>query len=172
MTWTAPTVEEIDEPFVAEERVMLEGWLDRHRTELLHKCAGLTAEQLATRSVPPSPLSLLGLIRHLTDVERTWFRQRFAGEAVESVYTRNEDRDLCFTAVNPANAEREYDALVAEWDSCREAVSSASLVETFAHPRYGDMSLRWIYVHLIREYAGHCGHADLLRERIDGVTFS
>ncbi|MBA3420248.1 MAG: DUF664 domain-containing protein [Geodermatophilaceae bacterium] len=96
----------MDEPFVAAERVMLDGWLDLHRVELLRRCAGLTPNQLAERSVPPSPLSLLGLVRHLT------------------------------------------------------------------HPPYGPLSLCWIYVHMIREYAGHIGHADLLRERIDGVTFS
>ncbi|MDQ3576544.1 MAG: DinB family protein [Actinomycetota bacterium] len=148
---------------------MLDGWLEFHRSELLHKCAGLTADQLVRRSVAPSTLSLLGLIRHLTEVERTWFRRRFAGDAVEAIY---DSRDAAFDGAHPAEAARDYAALIEEWERCRTAVSDASLDQTYTHPEYGDMSLRWIYVHMIREYAGHCGHADLLRQAIDGRTFS
>ncbi len=80
MTWTAPNVERTEPPEVAGEREALQGWLDYHRATLLFKCKGLTPEQLVKRSVPPSTLSLLGLIRHMAEVERSWFRIRFAGE--------------------------------------------------------------------------------------------
>lgn len=164
----APPVDLIDEPFTADERTMLEGWLEAHHTEFLEKCAGLTPEQLAIRSVPPSPLSLLGLIRHLTDVERTWLRRRVVGEQIDPVYPV---QNSCFTDADPATAEADYATLLAEWEQCRRVVRDIDLEQTFVHQQHGPMSLRWVYVHLIREYAGHCGHADLIRERIDGVTF-
>ncbi|WP_268959774.1 mycothiol transferase [Nonomuraea antri] len=85
MIWIAPPAAHIDEPFVANERAMLEGFLDWHPSALLHKCAGLTAAQLTERPLAPSNLSLLGLVRHLTDVERTWFRRRFAAQPLPSL---------------------------------------------------------------------------------------
>ncbi|HVX45469.1 MAG TPA: DinB family protein [Mycobacteriales bacterium] len=169
MSWIAPPVELVDEPFTADERTTLEGWLEAHHSQFLDKCAGLTPQQLAQRSVPPSPLSLLGLIRHLTDVERTWIRRRLAGEPIDPAYP---GKDSCFTEARPETAESDYAALLAEWEECHRAVRDIDLEQTFLHQKYGPMSLRWLYGHLIREYAGHCGHADLLRERIDGATFS
>ncbi len=166
-----PDVERVDEPFVGAELPTLVGFLEWERRTLLYRCAGLTGEQLAQRSAPPSALSLLGLIRHVTEVERTWFRCRFAGEDVSPVYARDDCPDAAFTEVDPDRAEADHQRLLAEWDACRAAVAAASLDDRFEHPRWGAMSLRWLYVHLIREYAGHKGHADLLRERIDGVTF-
>ena len=83
MTWTAPAVDRPNSPNVAPEREAAEGLLDYHRATLLWKCAGLTGEQLATRAVPPSSMSLLGLVRHMADVERSWFRRRVAGEQIE-----------------------------------------------------------------------------------------
>lgn len=166
--WTAPSIDQIDEAFVGDDRMMIEVMLDSYRAEFLHKCAGLTGDQLATRSTPPSPLSLQGLIRHLTDTERSWFRRRFAGEDVELPYG---DDDACFERLDPAGAADDRNALIAEWAACRQAVAGAGFDDTFEHPRYGAMSLRWMHLHMIGEYAGHCGHADLLRERIDGVTF-
>lgn len=151
---------------------MLEGWLDCHRTTLLHKCAGLTGEQLARWSVPPSNLSLLGLIRHLADVERAWFRRRVRGEQVEPLYYGTGDNpDACFEEVDPAQAEADYGRLIQEWELARRATAGVSLDETVTVP-FGEVSLRWIYVHLIEEYARHNGHADLLRERIDATTGS
>ena len=169
MTWTAPSVVRVDEPFVADERTMLQGYLEWQRATLLHKCAGLSGDQLARQAVPPSTLSLLGLIRHLIDVERTWFRRRFGGEDVASAYV-DTGRNGSFSDVDPQKAEIEYAALVHEWQLCRRAVAGAPLDETFSHPTYGPMQLRWIFQHMIEEYARHNGHADLLRERIDGVT--
>jgi hypothetical protein len=170
MTWTAPDVVRVDEPFVAPERPMLDGWLDWHRSTFLSKCSGLSGEQLAVRAVPPSSLSLLGLIRHHTDVERTWIRLRFRGEDVERTYYRDGSWDHCFDDLDPARAETEYAALVAEQERCRAAISEADLDATFISSRHNVMSLRWVMVHLIEEYARHNGHADLLRERIDGAT--
>ena len=128
---------------------MLQAFLDWHRATLLYKCQGLTGEQLAERAVPPSDLSLLGLVRHMTRVERTWFRQRFADEPVEDAY----ERKAVFTATDPARA----------------AAANAPLDATFTH-NGETMSLRLIYLHMIEEYARHIGHADLLRERVDGTT--
>lgn len=171
MTWTAPEITRTDEPFTAGERPMLEGWLDWHRSTLLRKCAGLTAEQLVEASTPPSTLTLLGLVRHMADVERTWFRRRFRGEQVPALYAHADGSPGAAFDRDPDDAPAAIDRLVAEWQTCRDAVAGASLDDTFTHERTGDvMSLRWIYIHMIEEYARHNGHADLIRERIDGVT--
>jgi uncharacterized damage-inducible protein DinB len=168
MTWTAPDINRVDEHFVADERTTLEEFLDWYRATLLHKCAGLTGEQLAERAVPPSNLSLLGLVRHMTDVERSWFRIRFGGEEIPRLYDRG-DQDPDFDEATPAAAQADYAALVSEIDLCRAATAGHDLDETFLHPRIGkQISLRWVYVHMIEEYARHAGHADLLRERVDG----
>ncbi|HST63837.1 MAG TPA: DinB family protein [Mycobacteriales bacterium] len=161
--WTAPPVDRPDEPFAADERAMLQGFLEVGRATLLHKCAGLTGAQLAERTVPPSTLSLLGLVRHVTDVERSWFRRRFAAEPIERRY---EDA----FAAEPDNAERDYARLLAEQEACRRAVAPLSLDHVFRSERWGPMQLRWGYCHLIGEYDRHNGHADLLRECLDGTT--
>jgi len=147
------------------ERVLLQSVLDWHRATLLYKCQGLTGEQLAERAVPPSGLSLLGLIRHMTRVERAWFRQRFADEPVEDAY----ERDAAFTATDPARAAADYARFTQEWRLADAAAANAPLDATFNH-NGETMSLRMIYLHMIEEYARHLGHADLLRERIDGAT--
>ena len=144
---------------------MLQAFLNWHRATLLHKCAGLTGEQLAERAVPPSDLSLLGLIRHMTRVERAWFRQRFADEQVEDAYGRDE----AFKETAPARAAADYARFTEEWRLADAAAANAPLDATFTHD--GEtMSLRLIYLHMIEEYARHLGHADLIRERVDGTT--
>ena len=169
MTWTAPEVERADEPFTGGERAMLEGFLDWYRATLLAKCRGLTPEQLADRAVPPSNLSLIGLLRHMTEVERSWFRHGFAREAVDRPYTTGPESDEDFDGASPATAEADYGVFVAELAPCRAAVAGRGLDETFVNRRNREISLRWIYIHMIEEYARHCGHADLIRERIDGA---
>lgn len=149
---------------------MLDGFLDWYRASLLIRCSGLTAEQLAERAVPPSVLSLLGLVRHLTDVERTWFRRRFSGEDIATRYSAPDRPDGAFGGAEPATAARDLECLVTEQVAARHAVAALSLDAIFVSERWGEMSLRWAYPHMIAEYAGHCGHADLLRERIDGRT--
>ncbi|MEU4338962.1 DinB family protein [Micromonospora lupini] len=172
-TWRAPKIDRTQEPLVADERTMLEGWLDYHRDTLLHKCAGLTAEQLRSASVEPSDLSLLGLVLHMTDVERSWFRQRFAGQDLPDLYDYDTDNDADFHAAASADAEAAFATFRAEVDAARAVTEGRSLDETFTLPRRDGtptFSLRWVYVHMIEEYARHNGHADLIRERIDGVT--
>lgn len=144
---------------------MLQAFLDWHRATLLYKCQGLTGQQLAERSVPPSDLSLLGLIRHMTRVERTWFRQRFADESIEDPY----GRDAAFTETNPARAAADYARYTEELKLADAAAANAPLDATFTH-NGETMSLRLIYLHMIEEYARHLGHADLIRERIDGAV--
>jgi hypothetical protein len=168
MAWTAPQYPRTDEPFVAGERAMLEGFLDWHRASLLIRCSGLTGEELARRSVPPSSLSLLGLVRHLTDVERTYFRRRFGGQQIAGVYCRPDRPDADFDEVDAALAARDLDRLTAEQEAARSAVTGLSLDTIFVNERWGEMSLRWAYSHVIAEYAAHTGQADLIRERIDG----
>jgi uncharacterized damage-inducible protein DinB len=173
VTWTAPDIirANVDDSPVAGERAMLDGWLDYHRQTLLFKCAGLTAEQLKQRSVEPSPLSLLGLVRHMAEVERAWFRRRFGGEQVEYLYCTDDNMDADLDDVDSADAEAALATFRAELELTRAAAAGHPLDETFWHPlRKLEMSLRWVYVHMIEEYARHNGHADLLRERIDGVT--
>jgi hypothetical protein len=170
MTWIAPDVDRVAEPYVADERTMLEGWLDWQRQTLLWKCAGLTAEQLAERTAPPSQLCLLGLVRHMAEVERRWFRLRFAGQDIGSLFCPDESPDGDFEDIDPATAAADFATFAAECTAARAATASASLEEIIDHPRRGELSLRWIYIHMIEEYARHNGHADLLRERIDGAT--
>jgi hypothetical protein len=161
----------MDEPFTGDERAMLDGLLNYYRGAVLARCAGLAGSDLARRSLPPSTMSLLGIIRHLTDVERHWFRKRFAGEMLPSAYTTDADPDASFNDANGDNAENDYADLLKEQNAAREAVAELALEHVYSHPRYGDMSLRWVYLHMIGECAGHAAHAALLREAIDGVTF-
>ena len=170
MPWVAPDVVRSDEPFVAGEREMLQGVLQFGRETLLLKCAGLDAVQLALRAAPPSALSLLGLVRHVTDVERTWLRRRFGRQDVPSLYTRPDSPDAAVDEADERSAERDLARLRAEWADADSAVAGLTLDDLFDSPTWGPMSLRWAYSHLISEYSRHNGHADLLRERIDGAT--
>jgi len=171
MDWTAPKVTRVEPPNVGGERESLEGWLEYHRQTLLFKCAGLNAEQLRARSAPPSSLSLLGLVRHMTDVERAWFRRRLSGEQIEYEYSRDDSPDADFDEVESADPAAVFAAFIQETELARQAAAGRPLETTFIHPRTKEeLSLRWVYLHMIEEYARHNGHADLLRERIDGVT--
>ncbi|MET0234329.1 MAG: DinB family protein [Kibdelosporangium sp.] len=173
MPWTAPEVTRVDPPLAADERTMLLGWLDYHRSTLLTKCAGLTAEQLATRSAPPSAMSLLGLVRHMADVELTWFRRRAGGEDVPMHFFKpgDPDPDFDFNGATAATAEADYALLVAEIEQVRPLSESLPLDQEFDEPPYRhNISVRWVLLHMIEEYARHNGHADLLRERIDGAV--
>jgi uncharacterized damage-inducible protein DinB len=148
---------------------MLEGYLAWQRTTLLNICAGLDGEQLARRPLPSSNLSLLGLIRHLAKVERIWFRQRAAGQAIEPLFDPALGKDSDFDDTDPAQAETDFQRLQDEWRAADLAVAPIAFEDTF---EVGDevFSLRMTYVHVIGEYSRHNGHADLLREAIDGVA--
>ncbi len=182
--WLDMFVSEDDDPradggWENSERAVLTGFLDDRRLTLTMKCDGLTAEQLARRSVPPSDLSLLGIVRHLTGVERYWFRNVMAGDDAPPLYRGPDGEDLDFEfgfefGLEPEVPVGEGSALVAEaWDNWRAEVAFATELVAgtpdLATLGIGQpVPLREVLVHLIREYAQHMGHADLLRERIDG----
>jgi len=164
--WTVP--ERSKTPRVpAGERSALESWLEYHRATLLIKCAGLTAEQLVTRSCPPSPLSLLGLVRHMAEVE-SWFHV-FAGDRGDPLFC-SDSPDADFEDADPRRADRDLAIYQASVERSRAAVAGFSLDELIPEPSSKPTSLRWVFQHMIEEYARHNGHADLLRERIDGTT--
>ena len=159
----------VDPPTSGDERTTLTAFLDYHRATLAWKCEGLTDAQLRERAVPPSALSLLGLIRHLTDVERGWFVRGFAGEKVEFLYTTDQDPDGDFNNVDNASVGEAFAAWREQCDRSRAIVAAApSLDATFG--TRSPTSLRWLLFHMVEEYARHNGHADLLRERLDGAT--
>jgi uncharacterized damage-inducible protein DinB len=170
--WTAPPVERSDPGRILGERQALEAWLDFHRETLLCKCAGLTASQLKERAVPPSRLTLLGLVRHMTEVERWWFRMHAANTDLSFPYDPDQNGQD-FEALDDADAPANIEAFKEEIEHARAAVARKHLDEVV--PSHGDhpertRDIRWIYLHMIEEYARHNGHADLIRERIDGVT--
>ena len=151
---------------------MLNAWLDYQRATLAWKCDGLD-DQLRDRSVPPSRLSLLGLVRHMAEVERGWFRRTLSGEDVPPrIYSETGDRDAAFEAVETADVAEAFAIWRAECELARKAEAAAPSLEVIGVEQSSGrrVSLRWILVHMIEEYARHNGHADLLRERIDGVT--
>ena len=169
-TWTAPTPGSPGaEPLVGADRPILESFLAWQRRTLLNICAGLTGEQLATRSIPPSNLSLLGLVRHLAKVERTWFRQRAAAQPIGPLYDPERGKDADYDELDPAAAEHDFGVFERECRLADAAVAGLSFDHTF-ELRGETYSLRLAYVHMITEYARHNGHADLLRQAIDGVT--
>jgi uncharacterized damage-inducible protein DinB len=176
MTWIAPDVVRNEPPEVSGERAALQGWLDYHRATLLWKCAGLDGDKLVARPLESSTLSLLGLVRHMADVERSWFRRRFAGlTALGDLYCSDEYQDGDFDLTDAEHAEADFATFRAEWAAADEAARGRALDETFTFGRRTGtgtytMDLRWVYLHMIEEYARHNGHADLLRELIDGVT--
>jgi hypothetical protein len=173
MTWTAPKVDRTDPPLVTGERDALEAWLDYHRRTLLIKCAGLTAAQLKERAVPPSSLTLLGLVRHMTDVERWWFRIHATNQDMPSRYWSEDNLYGDFDDLDDPDAPA---VLAAFWEEVGIAMAAARDLDLdHVVPSHGDhperlRDLRWIYLHMIEEYARHNGHADFLRERIDGAT--
>ena len=165
------TVERIDPPLVAQEREMLDAWLDFHRATLAVKCEGLTDDQLRARAVPPSSLSLLGLVRHMGEVERSWFRRVLGGEQAPPRYYSDENPDGDFDDVAGAGVAEAFGYWRDECAHARERVAAAPSLDVTGTGRDGERySLRWIMVHMIEEYARHNGHADLLRERIDGTV--
>ena len=162
-----------DQIEVVDERTNLREYLRVYRITLRLKTDGLTPEQLAMRSVPPSTMSLLGLLRHMAKVERDWFRRTGAGQDVPRLYWSAEDPDQAFTSA--VGEESVVAEAFAHWE--REVAFAEAFVEE--HPDLGEIytyrdgetiSLREMLLHMVEEYARHCGHADLLRECVDGRT--
>lgn len=163
----------IDPPGRGDERATLLGFLRWQRDTLELKCSGLDAVQLARRAVEPSSMSLLGLVRHMAEVERNWFRRFMAGEEAPRHYRNrdNPDADFDGAVADPEVVTEAWETWRAEIEFAdRFVAAAADLDVTGAVPDAwrGPMSLRWVLVHMIEEYARHNGHADLLRERIDG----
>ncbi len=163
---TVPDTERIESGHTGDERSLLVAWLDYYRASIQHKCAGLTADQLVVRSCEPSPLSLAGLVRHLTEMERG-YAHRLADRGLPLLYCTDDDPDGDIESVTAAQALADLRTLQDHWTRSREIMATHQLDDTFGKTGY---TLRWVYHYLIKEYARHLGHADLLRERIDGVT--
>ena len=159
-------------PLQADERATSEAWLEFYRSTLAMKCDGLTDDQLRTTSVAPSPLTLQGLVQHMAEVERNWFRRVLLGEEVPPIYDPEADPsgpDGGFDLDDDAG----FATVRATWEAeiARARANCATRALDATSPFMGaQVTLRWIYSHMIGEYARHAGHADLIRERIDGTT--
>ncbi|MBQ0985186.1 DinB family protein [Streptomyces sp. F63] len=156
-------------PPVDDERATLNGFVQYQRDTLAMKCAGLSAEQLRERAVPPSPLSLLGLVRHMANVELGWFRNVVSGEEVRAYWPRGdgEGGEFDVDAADPEEAFRVWREACAR---SRAIVEAAESLDVTGRHHGETVSLRYILAHMIEEYARHNGHADFLRERIDGAV--
>jgi uncharacterized damage-inducible protein DinB len=164
-----------DAPTRAGERATLVAFLRWQRDTLELKCSGLDAAGLARRSVDPSTLSLLGLVRHLAEVERGWFRRVMAGQDAPRLFTSDTETDGDFDGAVPdpevvAQAWEVWRAEVAFADRFVAEAPDLDVTGKVPDAWRGAMSLRWVLVHMVEEYARHNGHADLLRQRIDGVV--
>ena len=171
--WPEGLPERVDPSRLTAEKQALDEWVDFHRATLLMKCQGLTSAELKTKSAEPSDLTLLGLVRHMSEVERGWFRRHAAGEDVDFHYSTDDDPDADLLNLESADASADLAHFVAECQRCRDATANLHLDDVVAsrgHHAERTRNVRWIYLHMIEEYARHNGHADLLRERIDGAT--
>ncbi|SCF21536.1 Protein of unknown function (DUF664) [Micromonospora viridifaciens] len=163
--------ERVGPPLLAGERETLRAFLDYHRATLAMKCAGLTDEELRRQSSPPSTLSLLGLVRHMAEVERTWFRRVINGEDVPLVWSETGDFQEAYDA-SAASRSEAFEAWQREVEHARRIEREAESLDVTGHnARWGeDVSLRLVMLHMMHEYARHNGHADFLREAIDGTV--
>jgi uncharacterized damage-inducible protein DinB len=167
------TVERIDPPLVAQEREMLQAWLDFHRDTLAVKCAGLTDSQLRERAMPPASLSLLGLVRHMAEGEHQWFTLVLGGEQEEQApypYYTDDSPDADSDDVDGAEVAEAFQTWRSACAAACERVAAAPSLDVTGSQDGRQFPLRWILVHMIEEYARHNGHADLLRQRIDGAV--
>jgi hypothetical protein len=164
------TIERLDPPFEADERATLTGFLDFHRATLALKCEGLTDDQLRQQAVPPSGLSLLGLVRHLAEVERNWFRPVLGGAEMAGIFAPGMDFEAAFQNVATADVAEAFRAWHAECDHARALVAAAPSFDVSGLRGGIRVSLRFVMTHMIEEYGRHNGHADLLRENLDGST--
>lgn len=152
---------------LSDERSLLDGWLDYYRATLLAKCDGLTGQQLITRSCAPSPMSLIGLVRHMTEMERV-YGHRLADWGISWLYCTDENQEGDFEAVTAAGSAADLETFRAHCARTRQIMAAHQLGDTFG--KRNSHTLRWFCLYLIKEYSRHLGHADLLRERIDGMT--
>jgi uncharacterized damage-inducible protein DinB len=165
------TDDRVGPPSFGSERDMLRAFLDFHRATLAMKCQGLTDEELRQKSMPPSTLSLLGLVRHMAEVERTWFRRVFEDKDAPMVWSDKIDFQAAYDASASTRAEA-FAAWEAEVENSRRIEREAVSLELAGYqPRWDeDVSLRMVMLHVLLEYGRHNGHADFLREGIDGTV--
>jgi len=157
--------------FALDERQMLEAWLEFHRTTLLIKCEGLDDSQRQARPVPTSLLSLHGLVRHMAEVERNWFRRVLGREPdTPFIWLDTSVPDSEMAPLDHADWDADLGAFKAECEASRQAAAARELDDSGALNDGTPVSLRWIYNHMIEEYARHNGHADLIRELVDGAV--
>ncbi|GAA2564819.1 DinB family protein [Mycolicibacterium diernhoferi] len=165
-------MERVMPPMNADERTTLESWLNFYRATLALKCEGLDDERLRVASVQPSPMTLLGLVQHAAEVERNWFRRVLAGEVAPPIFGPG-DHPAGHDGGFDISGDASYGAAIEVWQNeikyARANCAERGLDDT-SEFMGTSVSLRWIYTHMIAEYARHCGHADLIRERIDGVA--
>ncbi|MET7804812.1 DinB family protein [Micromonospora chersina] len=163
--------ERIGPPLLAGERETLRAFLDFHRATLALKCEGLTDEELRRQSSPPSTLSLLGLVRHMAEVERTWFRRVINAEDIPLVWSAAGDFQEAYDASASSRSEA-FEAWQREVEHARRIEREAESLDVTGHQaRWGeDVSLRLVMLHMMHEYARHNGHADFLREAVDGTV--
>ncbi|MDX3072879.1 DinB family protein [Streptomyces sp. MI02-7b] len=154
----------------AGDRASLVAFLDHQRGTLAMKCAGLTGDQLRRKAVPPSGLSLLGLVRHAVEVERIWFRLVWGGADIAPYWGPKRDGAYAEFDVQSADPDEALTAWQQECAHSRAVVEDATSLDATVRWRDETYSLRYIVTHMIEEYARHNGHADLLRERLDGST--
>jgi uncharacterized damage-inducible protein DinB len=161
----------IDPPIFGTERETLRAFLDYQRATLAMKCEGLGDDELRRQSMPPSTLSLLGLVRHMAEVERAWFRRVFEDNDAPMVWSDEIDFQAAYDASASTRAEG-FAAWEAEVENSRRVERAAGSLDLTGHqPRWGeDVSLRMVMVHVLLEYGRHNGHADFLREGVDGTT--
>jgi hypothetical protein len=152
----------------SSERELLTTFLDHQRAALVRKCEGLDDEQLRSRPVPPSDISLIGLVRHLATVERWYFQAVLVDSFPGSLY--DHESDEAFRGVDSATWSESVATWSSEVDASRRITSALELDAIGTLPGGGRLTLRWVLLHMIDEYARHLGHADLVRESIDGVT--
>src|SRR6266851_1063949 len=156
------STERIGPPLMAGEREMLRAFLDYHRATLAMKCDGLSDADPRRQSMPPSTLSLLGLVRHMAEVERTWFRRVINSEDIGLVWSEQGDYQVAYD-VRAASRSEAF--------ACWQAEDAQSLDVLGHQARWDqDVSLRLVMIHVLLEYARHNGHADFLREAIDGIV--
>jgi uncharacterized damage-inducible protein DinB len=165
------TDDRVGPPNFGSEREMLRAFLDFHRATLAMKCQGLTDEQLRQQSMPPSTLSLLGLVRHMAEVERAWFRRVFEDHDAPMVWSDKVDFQAAYDASASSRAEA-FAAWEAEVSNSRRIEEAAASLDVAGYqPRWEEeVSLRMVMFHVLLEYGRHNGHADFLREGIDGTV--
>ena len=165
------TVERIDPPLLSPERPALREWLDFHRATLERKCEGLDRAGLIAQPIASSLLSLHGLVRHMAEVERSWFRRVLAGEDAPPLYYDDDQHpDGDFELLADADWTADLATWRGECDRARAIEAAAESLDATVVRRGEPVSLRWIMLHMIEEYARHNGHADLIRELVDGTV--